>query len=75
MNLKESLDKLKNEDPIGYEKLNLKYFKSIEQVFSFGKHKGKKLIDIYKEDSNYVHWCIKNIKDFKISPEIFKMLK
>lgn len=75
MKLNEYVDKMKKEDPIGYEKLNLRYFKSIEQVFSFGKHKGKKLIDIYKVDSNYVHWCIKNIKDFKIPPEVFKMLK
>lgn len=41
-------------------------------VFSFGKHKGKNINDLLKEDKvkaiNYLNWCMKNLKDLKDKP-------
>lgn len=28
-------------------------------VFQFGKHKGKTLKEVMKRDRGYVHWCIR----------------
>lgn len=32
-------------------------------VFTFGKHKDKKLIDLIKEDNNYIDWLLKSSND------------
>ena len=32
-----------------------------EYVVNFGRHKGKKLLDVYKEDPNYLKWCEENV--------------
>lgn len=40
--------------------------------FKFGKYKGRKILDVYKENPNYITWCIKNIPGFKSK---FKKLK
>ena len=34
-----------------------------EYVFGFGKHKGKKLIDLIEAKDNYVDWLLNNSKD------------
>ena len=34
-----------------------------EYVFGFGKHKGKKLIDLIEAEENYVDWLLNNSKD------------
>lgn len=34
-----------------------------EYVFSFGKHKGKKLEDVILDDDNYIDWLLNNSKD------------
>lgn len=38
---------------------------------SFGKHSGKRMIDVYKEDPSYLLWCEKNLN----SPELKKAIK
>ena len=32
-----------------------------EYVINFGKHKGKKLLDVYKDDADYLRWCEENL--------------
>lgn len=32
-----------------------------EYAINFGRHKGKKLIDVYKEDADYLRWCEENL--------------
>jgi hypothetical protein len=39
-------------------------------VLSFGKHKGKKLIEILEEDSEYLEWLVDNSKDENIKTAI-----
>ena len=34
-----------------------------EYVFGFGKHKGKKLIDLIEAEDNYIDWLLNNSKD------------
>ena len=34
-----------------------------EYVFNFGKHKGKKLIDLIEDEDNYIDWLLGNSKD------------
>jgi len=39
------------------------------EKFSFGKHKGKTLRDVIKEDPGYVDWANRTIPNFNISKE------
>jgi ribonuclease HI len=32
-------------------------------ILTFGKYKGENLMDVYKKDSKYLSWCIKNSKN------------
>lgn len=32
-----------------------------EYAINFGRHKGKKLLDVYKEDADYLRWCEENL--------------
>ena len=31
-----------------------------EEVFNFGKHRGKKVVEVFEEDPNYYDWILKN---------------
>ena len=41
-------------------------------VFTFGKYKGRKISDIIEEDWEYIKWCKRNVKDFKLNSEATK---
>ena len=41
-------------------------------VFEFGKHKGKKLIDLIKSEDSYIEWLLKNEST---SPDILKSIE
>lgn len=40
------------------EKLNVN-----EYILTFGKYRGRKLIDVASTDKNYIEWCKANIND------------
>jgi len=46
----------------------------VDHVITFGKHKDKTFSAIVSEDANYLKWCVKAIKTFKITPEAKKLL-
>ncbi len=31
-----------------------------DEIFNFGKHKGKKVVDVFKQEPNYYDWMLKN---------------
>jgi DNA polymerase-3 subunit epsilon len=31
-----------------------------EEVFNFGKHRGKKVVDVFAQEPNYYDWILKN---------------
>ena len=40
-------------------------------TINFGKHAGKRMIDVYKEDPGYLVWCEENLH----KPDLQKMIK
>ena len=38
-----------------------------EDVLSFGKYKGKKVIDVFLENNQYLQWAEANIRDFLVN--------
>jgi uncharacterized protein (DUF3820 family) len=38
----------------------------INDEFQFGKYKGKTLLYVLENNPQYIIWCMKNIKEFKI---------
>lgn len=43
-----------------------------EDIFTFGKFKGKSLKEVMAEHGSYVGWCMENVKGFDIEPEELK---
>lgn len=43
--------------------LNLKHTELSELTFKWGKHKDKKLSDVYLEDPGYLNWAKENVKN------------
>ncbi len=39
-------------------------------VFSFGKHRGRRIKTVLAEDPSYLPWCITNIDDFIVDPKL-----
>lgn len=44
-------------------------------VLPFGKHKGKTLLNTWKEDPEYINWCVNNFDDRGPRRLMLKMLK
>ena len=44
------------------------------KTFTFGKYKGRSVIDVLNENPAYVEWCINNIKWFSLDDTEQKML-
>lgn len=38
----------------------------INDILTFGKYRGKTILQVIDEKPSYVAWCIQNVKDFKI---------
>lgn len=51
-----------------------KLLRSIHNVLEFGKHKGKTVQLVMKEDPNWLHWALQNIKDFKLNKNALLLL-
>lgn len=43
--------------------------------FTFGKHRGKKLIDVVTSDWEYINWCQENLDHFIFSENMMYALK
>jgi len=41
-------------------------FKSEEQLLNFGQFEGKPIAEIMKSNPEYIDWCVKNFKGFKL---------
>lgn len=48
--------------------------RGINNVLEFGKHKGKTVQQIMKEDADWLHWALQNIKDFKLNKNALLLL-
>ena len=48
---------------------------TIETPFSFGKHKGKTLLEVAKTDQGYIDWCLLNLDHFSITPQVFNQIR
>ena len=44
------------------------------KIFTFGKYKGRYVMDILNENPAYVEWCVNNIKWFSLDDTEQKML-
>ena len=42
----------------------------IHDTFTFGKHKGKTLLEVLESDAQYIVWCIRNIENFTIDSQL-----
>jgi hypothetical protein len=48
--------------------------RSINNVLEFGKHKGKTIQQVMKEDPQWLHWALQNIADFKMNRNALLLL-
>ena len=48
---------------------------TIETPFSFGKYKGRTLLEVAKMDPGYIDWCLLNLTHFSITPQIFDQIR
>lgn len=53
----------------------LKSVPNDEFAMPFGKHKGKKLSDLVKENPDYVRWLAENIKDGNVKTRAIEVLR
>ncbi|NPV13089.1 MAG: hypothetical protein HPY57_15085 [Ignavibacteria bacterium] len=45
-------------------------FKSEDQILNFGQFEGKSIGEIMKSYPEYIDWCIKNFKGFKLCKKL-----
>lgn len=43
---------------------------NLDSEFTFGKYKGKKVIEVIEIDYTYLTWCIKNLDHFYLKKEV-----
>lgn len=48
--------------------------RGLNNVLEFGRHKGKTVQQIMKEDADWLHWALQNIKDFKLNRNALLLL-
>jgi len=48
--------------------------RGINNVLEFGKHKGKTIQQVMKEDPQWLHWALQNIADFKMNRNALLLL-
>lgn len=48
---------------------------NIEDVFEFGRNKGKTIEELLKENPGYVDWVIRNVESFALSHNAFQQAK
>lgn len=48
---------------------------SLQTVFYFGKHKGKTVGDVFREEPSYILWAVVHADDFCLTIDTFEFLK
>ena len=48
--------------------------KGINSTLTFGKYKGKTVLQVIDENPSYIVWCIRNVTNFSIDPILSKEL-
>jgi len=43
--------------------MNSREWLDLDGCFIFGKHQGKSVEEVWREDRNYLHWIIENVED------------
>lgn len=47
----------------------------IDTIYSFGKYKGKSLLDVSMENAMYIEWCLINVNSFAITEKAAEIIK
>ena len=45
-------------------------FKNEDDIITFGINKGMTILDAMIKDTGYIEWCLKNMKNFKLSKKL-----
>jgi hypothetical protein len=48
-------------------------FTKEDQCFNWGYEKGKTIVEVMKTNSQYIDWCLSNVKKFKLGVKIQKI--
>lgn len=48
--------------------------RGINNTLEFGKHKGKTIQQVMREDVNWLHWALQNIPTFKLNKNALLLL-
>lgn len=51
-----------------------KLLRSVHNVLEFGKHKGKTVQQVMKEDPQWLHWALQNVPSFKLNRNALLLL-
>lgn len=57
------------------KKLDSMKFYDVDSVFTFGKHEGLTIAEVYQKDPKYIDFCFENIDEFYVAPDVMKELK
>jgi hypothetical protein len=52
----------------------LEHTPGVDKVLTFGKFKGKTILQVIEENPAYIVWCIRNVKNFTIDDNLSKEL-
>ena len=52
----------------------LEHTPGVNNTLTFGKYKGKTILQVIKEKPAYIVWCVRNIKNFNIDNTLAKEL-
>lgn len=48
--------------------------RSVHNVLEFGKHKGKTVQQVMKDDPQWLHWALQNVPSFKLNRNAILLL-
>ena len=48
----------------------LKNTPGVNNILTFGKYRGKTILQVIDENPSYIAWCIENVKDFTIDSRL-----
>ncbi len=52
------------------EVINMLGFKDSKYVFTFGKYKGQRITEVIDNNPEYIEWCIREVKNFKLDEKL-----
>ena len=58
-----------------YYSVDMYYFESIDNTFQFGRYKGYTMEYVLINNPSYLDYCITDISDFIISPNVIEQIK